>query len=73
MVENISFWRVKIHDNGNNPVREFELSSSEMTGEGGIGLNNIASRAGAVGGRASVLSDKDGFTVMVTIPKERKA
>ena len=73
VVENISFWRVKIHDNGNNPVREFELSSSEMTGEGGIGLNNIASRAGAVGGRASVLSDKDGFTVMVTIPKERKA
>ena len=73
VVENISFWRVKIYDNGNNPVREFELSSSEMTGEGGIGLNNIASRAGAVGGRASVLSDKDGFTVMVTIPKERKA
>ena len=72
VVENISFWRVKIHDNGNNPVREFELSSSEMTGEGGIGLNNIASRAGAVGGRASVLSGKDGFTVMVTIPKERK-
>lgn len=73
VVENISFWRVKIHDNGNNPVREFELSSSEMTGEGGIGLNNIASRAGTVGGRASVLSDKDGFTVMVTLPKERKA
>ncbi len=73
VVENISFWRVKIFDNGSNPVRDLELSASEMTGEGGIGLNNIASRAGAVGGRARVLSDKDGFTVMVTIPKERKA
>lgn len=72
VVENVSFWRVKIHDNGNNPVREFELSSSDMTGEGGIGLNNIASRARAVGGRASVMSDEKGFTVMVTIPKERK-
>lgn len=73
VVENVSFWRVKIYDNGSNPVREMELAGSEMAEGGGIGLNNIASRASAVGGRASVMSDEAGFTVMVTIPKERKA
>ena len=73
VVENVSFWRVKIHDNGSNPVREMELAGSEMAEGGGIGLNNIASRASTVGGRASVMSDEEGFTVMVTIPKERKA
>lgn len=73
VVENISFWRVKIHDNGSNPVREFELAGNGMAEGGGIGLNNIASRAKAAGGRASVMSDEKGFTVMVTIPKERKA
>ena len=67
VVENVSFWRVKVHDNGANPVREFDLSGS--SDNGGIGLNNIASRAGSVGGRASVISGSDGFTVMVTIPK----
>lgn len=72
VVENISFWRVKIHDNGSNPVREIELAGNGMADGGGIGLNNIASRAKAAGGRASVMSDEKGFTVMVTIPKERK-
>lgn len=72
VVENVSFWRVKVFDNGSNPVREIELAGTEMTEGGGIGLNNIASRAKAVGGRASIMSDEKGFTVMVTIPKERK-
>ena len=72
VVENVSFWRVKVFDNGSNPEREIELSGAAMTEGGGIGLNNIASRANAVGGRASVMSDAKGFTVMVTIPKERK-
>ena len=67
VVENVSFWRVKIFDNGSNEVREYDLSGSA---DGGIGLNNIASRAKAAGGRASVMSDKSGFTVMVTIPKK---
>lgn len=70
VVENVSFWRVKVHDNGINPVREFDLSGS--SDNSGIGLNNIASRAGSVGGRASVISDAKGFTVMVTIPKQKR-
>ena len=72
VVENVSFWRVKVFDNGSNPVREIELAGSDMAEGGGIGLNNIASRARAVGGRARIMSDANGFTVMVTIPKERK-
>lgn len=70
VVENVSFWRVKVYDNGINPVREFDLSGS--ADNSGIGLNNIASRAGSVGGRASVISDAKGFTVMVTIPKQKR-
>lgn len=70
VVENVSFWRVKVHDNGANPAREFDLSGT--ADNGGIGLNNIASRAGSVGGRASVISGDDGFTVMVTIPKQKR-
>ena len=69
VVENVSFWRVKIFDNGSNEVREYDLNGSGSA-DGGIGLNNIASRAKSVGGRASVMSDKNGFTVMVTIPKK---
>lgn len=69
VIENVSFWRVKVFDNGSNPVRESDLNGSGSS-EGGIGLNNIASRAKSVGGRAVIMSDENGFTVMVTIPKK---
>ncbi len=69
VVENVSFWRVKIFDNGRNEFREYDLNGSGPA-EGGIGLNSIASRAKSVGGRAVIMSDENGFTVMVTIPKK---
>lgn len=73
IVENISFWRIKINDNGKNPVREYDLTAT-VTGDdpsrGGIGLQNIGSRAKALGGRATVISGEDGFTVLVTVPKK---
>jgi len=66
-VENVSFWRVKVFDNGSNPVCEYDLTGTDS--RSGIGLNNIASRAASLKGRANVISGPEGFTVLVTIPK----
>ena len=72
-VENVTFWRLRIYDNGRNEERDIFLSGedvSDLTG-GGIGLQNIGTRARSCGGRATVKSGEDGFTVLVTLPKEK--
>ena len=69
VTENNTFWRVRVWDNGPNPVREFDLSDDSLSDGCGIGLKNIGARAAALKGRASVISGEDGFTVLVTLPK----
>ncbi|MCQ2483475.1 MAG: histidine kinase [Clostridia bacterium] len=73
MVENVTFWRIKVFDNGSSKDLELSGKSDFIISEGdsGIGLLNINSRAQAMGGRASVRGGADGFTVVVTIPKEK--
>lgn len=69
VTENNTFWRVKVWDNGSNPVKEFDLSDDSLSDGCGIGLKNIGARAAGLKGRASVISDGDGFTVLATLPK----
>lgn len=73
LVENVTFWRLRIFDNGRNEEREIFLGGEDVSSlsGGGIGLQNIGARARAMDGRATVKSGRDGFTVLVTIPKER--
>lgn len=72
VVENNTFWRILVRDNGENPERDYMLTGDYMT-SGGLGLKNIASRAASCGGRASVRSGKDGFEIMATLPKAAEA
>ena len=69
VVENVTFWRIKIFDNGENEYKEYD-TSDVSSGDEGIGIKNIGSRAASLGGRATVTAAGDGFTVLVTIPKE---
>ncbi|SMC39494.1 Signal transduction histidine kinase [Oscillospiraceae bacterium] len=72
VTENNTFWRIKVFDNGSNPVREFDLSDDSLSEGTGIGLKNIGARASGAGGRASVLSDEKGFTILATLPKGKE-
>ena len=69
VTENNTFWRVKVFDNGSNPVREKDLTDDSLSDGCGIGLKNIGARATSLGGRASAISDEDGFTILATLPK----
>lgn len=73
VVENVTFWRIKIYDNGKSEPLEISGSSAFAArgGDQGIGLGNINSRAEALGGRTTISGGAEGFTVMVTIPKEK--
>ncbi|HAW16059.1 MAG TPA: hypothetical protein DCW41_05075 [Clostridiales bacterium] len=73
LVENVTFWRLKIWDNGKNKEREYYIGENDVSGltGDGIGLQNIGARAKAMGGRAMVRSDGNGFMVLVTIQKEK--
>jgi signal transduction histidine kinase len=72
VVENNTFWRILVRDNGENPERDYMLTGDYMA-SGGLGLKNIASRAASCGGRASVRSGKDGFEIIATLPKAAEA
>ena len=72
VTENNTFWRIKVFDNGSNPVREFDLNDDSLSEGTGIGLKNIGARASGAGGRASVLSDEKGFTILATLPKGKE-
>ena len=71
VVENVTFWRVLVSDNGKSPKVEYSRPSdfTALEGEHGIGLYNINSRAVSVGGRTSIQGGNDGFHITVTIPK----
>jgi len=69
VIENNTFWRIRVWDNGINPESDMVLNSNYLPSEG-IGLKNIASRASSLGGRASVRSGKDGFDLIATLPKK---
>lgn len=69
VIENNSFWRILIKDNGKNEKKD--LSGEDFDREG-IGLGNIRDRARAFKGNASFFADETGFTVLVTVPKEEK-
>ena len=69
VTENNTFWRVKVFDNGSNPVREKDLTDDSLSDGCGIGLKNIGARATSLGGRASAISDENGFTILATLPK----
>ena len=72
VVENVTFWRVLVSDDGNCKAAEYSRPSdfAALEGEHGIGLYNINSRAVSVGGRTSIQSGPDGFHITVTIPKQ---
>ncbi|MCQ2531529.1 MAG: histidine kinase [Saccharofermentans sp.] len=71
VVENASFWRVLIHDNGKCPEREYSLSSTSTSDGHGIGLSNIYDRASSMGGRVNIKSGSSGFDVLATLPKTK--
>lgn len=72
VTENNTFWRIKVFDNGSNIKREFDLNDDCLSEGTGIGLKNIGARASGLGGRASVMSDEDGFTILATLPKGKE-
>lgn len=67
VVENNTFWRIFVWDNG--ICEEHDYSDNDFDSSG-IGLDNIRSRAVKFGGKARIFAGKDGFTVLVTVPKE---
>lgn len=71
VVENHTFWRVLVQDDGKCDPIELSRSSdfAALGGEHGIGLSNIFSRAQSCGGRATIQGGAEGFKVTVTIPK----
>ena len=68
VIENNSFWKVRIWDNGKNPDRECLLTGEYFSSEG-LGLTNIAARAKSLGGRATLLSNARGFEIIAVLPK----
>ena len=72
VVENVTFWRVLVSDDGKCTPVEFSRPSdfAALEGEHGIGLYNINSRAVSVGGRTSIQGGNNGFHITVTIPKK---
>ena len=72
VVENVTFWRVLVSDDGKCAPVEFSRPSdfAALEGEHGIGLYNINSRAVSVGGRTSIQGGNSGFHITVTIPKK---
>lgn len=70
-IENVTFWRIEIFDNGKSSKLELSGNSdfAALGGDHGIGLSNINSRAVSLGGRTVVTGGDNGFKIMVTIPK----
>ena len=72
VVENVTFWRILVSDNGKCEPMELSRPSdfAALEGEHGIGLYNINSRAVSCGGRTSIRGGADGFHITVTIPRK---
>ena len=71
VVENITFWRIRVFDDGRN--KDFEYNALSLENGSGMGLSNIVARANNLNGRVNISSDAKGFTVLVTLPKENKS
>ncbi len=71
VVENITFWRIRVFDDGRNI--DFEYNALSLENGSGMGLSNIVARANNLNGRVNISSDAKGFTVLVTLPKENKS
>ena len=67
VVENNTFWRIYVWDNGENEERDYSDNGFDING---IGLDNIRSRSERFGGKTRIFAGKDGFTVLATVPKE---
>ena len=72
VVENVTFWRILVSDDGKSRPMELSRPSdfAALEGEHGIGLYNINSRAVSCGGRTSIRGGSDGFHITVTIPRK---
>lgn len=70
VVENKSFWRISIIDNGKCIEKDYSSFAGGTSDGHGIGIENIYERAKSMGGRATIKSDASGFMVMATIPKK---
>lgn len=66
VAQNITFWRIRIHDNGKNASQSAQ--SVAILNTKGMGLNDIRERVLNLGGRCEITQDKEGFTVFATIP-----
>lgn len=71
VVENITFWRIRVFDDGRN--KDFEYNALSLENGSGMGLSNIVARANNLNGRVNISSDAKGFTVLVILPKENKS
>lgn len=69
IIEHSSFWKIRVHDNGKNEVKDYSLDLRDKSAAAGMGLMGIAKRLDKFGGNVNILSDEKGFTVLVTIPK----
>jgi len=72
VVENNTFWRVSIIDNGKCDPKDYSTVVGGTSDGHGIGIENIFDRAGSLGGRATINSDSNGFSVLATIPKKEQ-
>jgi len=75
VVENVTFWRILVSDDGKGEKIELSRPAdfAALSGEHGIGLYNINSRAVSCGGRTSIQGGPDGFRITVTIPRHDSA
>lgn len=69
VIEHAAFWRIKIKDNGVNEKKDYGMYLRDKSASDGMGLIGIYQRATRLGGNVNITSDKDGFVVLVTLPK----
>lgn len=70
LIENNTFFRLSIEDNGKCDKLLYE--DSTIGDMGGIGLINIADRVKSFGGHVVIMADEKGFRVICTLPKKEK-
>ncbi|MCQ2515851.1 MAG: histidine kinase [Saccharofermentans sp.] len=69
VAQNVTFYRVKIWDDGVNDTWEY---NGKLTAKSGMGLSDMCTRIENLGGRINISSNKEGFTVFATIPRGEK-
>ena len=69
VAQNVTFYRVKIWDDGVNDTWEY---NGKLTAKSGMGLSDMCTRIENLGGRINISSNNEGFTVFATIPRGEK-